>query len=190
MTCRDTITRRRAKGLWTGRFWIELGHADSVRQEWRPARPGLGSGYKSRGLAPRDEGTASTSGLKPYWGKPAVRNFREGRGNGAASAAIAPLLYSTAIVDNSICERAHMGRGEEELATDKHCSTQILRRRCAGWVRMSKVVGKVNHRRTKVRKFDAHLWTGIAYLSGRSSGIRLRKNAAGLRPGGKKTGPP
>ena len=101
MTCRDTITRRRAKGLWTGRFWIELGHADSVRQEWRPARPGLGSGYKSRGLAPRDEGTASTSGLKPYWGKPAVRNFREGRGNGAASAAIAPLLYSTVIVDKS-----------------------------------------------------------------------------------------
>jgi hypothetical protein len=36
-------------------------------------------------------------GLKPYWGKPAVRNFRDGRGNGVASATIAPLLYSAVI---------------------------------------------------------------------------------------------
>ena len=58
--------------------------------------------------------TAGATGLKPYWGKPAVRNFREGRGNvmlvwrpfatkpqradttEAADLTIgAPLLYST-----------------------------------------------------------------------------------------------
>jgi hypothetical protein len=37
------------------------------------------------------------SALKPYWGKPAVRNFREGDGNnGIIEARSAPSPYSTA----------------------------------------------------------------------------------------------
>jgi len=36
--------------------------------------------------------------LKPYWGKPAVRNFREGDGNnGIIEARSAPSPYSTGI---------------------------------------------------------------------------------------------
>jgi hypothetical protein len=36
------------------------------------------------------------SALKPYWGKPAVRNFREGDGNnGIIEARSAPSPYST-----------------------------------------------------------------------------------------------
>ena len=36
------------------------------------------------------------SALKPYWGKPAVRNFREGDGNnGIIEARLAPSPYST-----------------------------------------------------------------------------------------------
>ena len=38
------------------------------------------------------------SALKPYWGKPAVRNFREGDGNnGIIEARSAPSPYSTRV---------------------------------------------------------------------------------------------
>jgi hypothetical protein len=38
------------------------------------------------------------SALKPYWGKPAVRNFREGDGNnGIIEARSAPSPYSTVL---------------------------------------------------------------------------------------------
>ncbi len=38
---------------------------------------------------------------------------------------------------------------------------------------MFKAVGEVDHRWAKVRRFGVHVWAEIAYLSGRSSGIRL-----------------
>src|SRR5208337_2869718 len=38
--------------------------------------------YKSPGVCPTAKVAAGQFGLKPYWGKPAVRNFRGGRGNG------------------------------------------------------------------------------------------------------------
>jgi len=42
------------------------------------------------------------SALKPYWGKPAVRNFREGDGNnGIIEARSAPSPYSTALIEGS-----------------------------------------------------------------------------------------
>ena len=34
-----------------------------------------------RHISPQGRRLPLTTGLKPYWGKPAVRNFREGRGN-------------------------------------------------------------------------------------------------------------
>src|SRR5208337_3463941 len=37
--------------------------------------------YKSPGVCPTAKVAAGQFGLKPYWGKPAVRNFRGGRGN-------------------------------------------------------------------------------------------------------------
>lgn len=44
----------------------------------------------------QQEGSGRRYCLKPYWGKPAVRNFREGGGNiGIIEAQLAPLLYST-----------------------------------------------------------------------------------------------
>ena len=44
----------------------------------------------------KQEGGGKKYRLKPYWGKPAVRNFRGSGGNlGIIEAQRAPLLYST-----------------------------------------------------------------------------------------------
>ena len=50
----------------------------------------------------KQEGGGKKYRLKPYWGNPAVRNFRGSGGNlGIIEAQLAPLLYSTkAIVKN------------------------------------------------------------------------------------------
>lgn len=44
----------------------------------------------------KQEGGGKKYRLKPYWGNPAVRNFRGSGGNlGIIEAQLAPLLYST-----------------------------------------------------------------------------------------------
>ena len=92
MTRRDNTTRWRAKGLWIEGF-VQPPRSIAL------ANPGL-QGYRAEPLAaykfrqPETKMAAGQLDLKPYWGKPAVRNFREGRGNGVASATTAPLLYS------------------------------------------------------------------------------------------------
>ena len=88
MTRRDNITRWRAKDLWTG----------SSRELPASALPSAGglvrkdhyrrkdehaalAAYKSYGLGRSWRRSRLNSRLKPYWGKPAVRNFRGGGGN-------------------------------------------------------------------------------------------------------------
>jgi len=64
-----------------------------------PQAPHRHTGVAYKSGRPRRR-SRRTSRLKPYWGKPAVRNFREGRGNTMASNLMpccAPLLYSTQI---------------------------------------------------------------------------------------------
>ena len=63
--------------------------------------PGAGLSWESSRKAPPD-----MLALKPYWGKPTVRNFRGGDGNvGIIEARLAPSLYPTfAIADG-------LGRG-------------------------------------------------------------------------------
>ena len=51
--------------------------------------------------------------LKPYWGKPAVRNFREGNGNVGI---IRSPLRAMALPDQS-CDRCGLETGFEEIAT-------------------------------------------------------------------------
>jgi hypothetical protein len=51
------------------------------------------------------------SALKPYWGKPAVRNFREGDGNnGIIEARSAPSPYSTGIFSTDAATAQECGR--------------------------------------------------------------------------------
>ncbi len=53
--------------------------------------PGAGLSWESSGKAPPER-----LALKPYWGKPTVRNFRGGDGNvGIIEARLAPLPYPT-----------------------------------------------------------------------------------------------
>ena len=59
--------------------------------------------YTVKAVGPKDEGKpgfgkalSNIPALKPYWGKPAVRNFRGGDGNvGINEARSAPLPYPT-----------------------------------------------------------------------------------------------
>ena len=109
-TDRDNITRTRAKDPW-GR------EARPLAQRLVEALPGVDSEPHLRVVVEASEGrhkpgrgggmwgahlTASGCGkvrsdrlaLKPYWGKPAVRNFRGGDGNaGIIEARTAPLPY-------------------------------------------------------------------------------------------------
>ena len=78
MTRRDRITRRRAKGLWTGMPRRSRPSPRHSAGTTRPAGPVQLAAYKS---AEPMKVAADESGLKPYWGKPAVRNFRGGGGN-------------------------------------------------------------------------------------------------------------
>src|SRR5579863_3238881 len=107
MTRRDRITRRRAKGLWTETRWrsrpsprlsagiSEVRRAPALQIAYKPAEP--------------VKVAVDCFGLKPYWGKPAVRNFREVRGN---------VLHGLA----TICHAARKG-GD----TGSHWPTQITR---------------------------------------------------------------
>ena len=87
MTRRDNITRWRAKDLWTG---LSLGASTSASLcgEVLTARSIIG-GRRTR-LWPRiscyvfialRRRSWLNSCLKPYWGKPTVRNFRGGGEN-------------------------------------------------------------------------------------------------------------
>jgi hypothetical protein len=78
LTRRDNITRRRAKGLWIGTHRRLAPRPDSVREHEVRRAPALQTAYKP---AEPVKVAADGSGLKPYWGKPAVRNFREGGRN-------------------------------------------------------------------------------------------------------------
>jgi len=81
MTRRDRTTRRRAKGLWTGslgRFSPQRRHSAAIALRGYSVRELKKLG---RHISPQGRRLPLTTGLKPYWGKPAVRNFREGRGD-------------------------------------------------------------------------------------------------------------
>ena len=81
MTQWDNTTQCRAKGLWIGMpgrptTRRRLSAAISGTAEFR-----LLAAYKSSACVCRRRRSRPKSDLKPYWGKPAVRNFREGEGN-------------------------------------------------------------------------------------------------------------
>ena len=82
MTQRDDTTRCRAKGLWTGRRWGTC-HPSRLCAGTQGVPQTLASlsGYKPEVRLLRVKRPVERSGLKPYWGKPAVRNFRGGAGN-------------------------------------------------------------------------------------------------------------
>ena len=81
MTRWDRTTRCRAKGLWAGRPRYADAQPDPVREPWVRAAPRPWSVHKPVVKLRRAKTTDERSGLKPYWGKPAVRNFRGGGGN-------------------------------------------------------------------------------------------------------------
>src|SRR5208337_742862 len=96
---RDTITRTGARATGVGRR-VRM---TALRRD-SPPDTELEHGRTDR-TARRAEANRVVDGkappemsaLKPYWGKPAVRNFREGDGNnGIIEARSAPSPYSTA----------------------------------------------------------------------------------------------
>ena len=82
MKQRDSTTRCRAKGLWTGRgrYVCHPSRHRAGDAGASQAPPSL-AGYKPEVRLLRVKAPVERSGLKPYWGKPAVRNFRGGAGN-------------------------------------------------------------------------------------------------------------
>ena len=97
MAC-DSITRAGAKDPWGSEAWASRtaasGNSDALGLRARhgmPTRPGAKAddkpvgeqGMPGAGLTCEVAGQVSADrlALKPYWGKPAVRNFREGDGN-------------------------------------------------------------------------------------------------------------
>src|SRR5208337_5489320 len=81
MRLADSITAGGAKGHWAG-GWCQK---PRVPPDVSPT-----TGYNARGgdlhcgrvkAAARRRRALLTACLKPYWGKPALRNFRGGRGN-------------------------------------------------------------------------------------------------------------
>jgi len=112
MRDRDNRTRTGAKDPWGREAGpLEQRHADAraTRTPSRAAAPrrtcakgrcklGGDVGMPGAGLTAlsRRQARSDRLALKPYWGKPAVRNFREGDGNvGIIEARSAPLLYPT-----------------------------------------------------------------------------------------------
>ena len=110
---RDTITRTGARATGVGRKseGRRREEATCQAQNWGT---GLRPWMARRGEANQAvDGKAlpEMSALKPYWGKPAVRNFREGDGNnGIIEARSAPSPYSTVRND-----RARMDMGFTDL---------------------------------------------------------------------------
>ena len=84
MTRRDSITRRRAKDLWTGSSReasgsaLPRGRVLSARTMIGGSRVRLWPCISLHVLAACWRRSRLNSRLKPYWGKPAVRNFRGG----------------------------------------------------------------------------------------------------------------
>jgi hypothetical protein len=86
MTRRDRTTRRRAKGLWIGvsggTMLLRRLSAAIAQRATEAMTPKTRAAYKPSRHRARRRRLRLTSDLKPYWGKPAVRNFRGGEGNG------------------------------------------------------------------------------------------------------------
>jgi hypothetical protein len=102
VTLRDNITRGRAKGLWTGVCTpttevplgrkaaygsrsgthviplVRFGRSNALRLPIRPGKTAH-AGFALK-LSTLDRRWQLTASLKPYWGKPDVRNFRGGGG--------------------------------------------------------------------------------------------------------------
>src|SRR4029453_954681 len=101
MTARDNRTRAGAKDPWGREAWpFAQRHAEALTwsglrawplgREWTRAKGDdkraarRGTGWVSAFSVRRDAGrqvAPDRLALKPYWGKPTVRNFREGDGN-------------------------------------------------------------------------------------------------------------
>jgi len=70
----------------------------------------------------KQEGIERNYRLKPYWGNPAVRNFRGSGGNvGIIEAQLAPLLYSTNLKHGSV-------RDVESTSMIEYCGTPHIER--------------------------------------------------------------